>query len=182
MTVYWVRSTGSDALGAMAAVEQALAAGDTGEPPAPAVETDASTPDREQRDDYLEDNLELVRSTWPIDPSMIVASQRPGLAAALNAFQRLVRRATWWYSTPQWQQTNQFHGGVVRVIESLLNRQRQDRERIEELAMLVGSTRMNDRRIETIRMELKWLRRRIAELEAQLAAQSSQPEGRESDG
>jgi hypothetical protein len=41
-----------------------------------------------------------------------------------------VRRATWWYQLPQWQQVNQFHGVSVRVIDSLLAGLGQLRQRI----------------------------------------------------
>jgi hypothetical protein len=156
----------------MAAVEQALAAGDTGTPAvAPAAQLPAP-PDLTAGDAYLAENLAALRARWPLDPHQIVVSSRPGVGPAINGFQRLVRRATWWYTLPQWLQANQFHGAVVRLLDSLLNRQRQDRARLVELEALAGRVAILERRLDVSRIERAQLRRRIAELESRLASQT----------
>jgi len=159
MTIYWVRAESENALSAVDAVERALVEGDTGEPP---VAPRPTGPARGELEPYLQENLALLHTTWSVDPNQILWSQRPGLAAALDRFQGLARRVTLWYTLPQWLQANEFHGAVVRVIDSLLNRQRQDRELAERVPAI-------ERRLDVMRMEQRQLRRRIAMLEAQLA-------------
>jgi hypothetical protein len=169
MTIYWVRTEDESALGAIDAVDRAIAAGDIGAAPAviaPVALAGANI------DDYLAEYLDLVHAAWSVDPNQIMELHRPGLSVAANVFQRLVRRATWWYTLPQWLQANQFHGAVVRLLDSLLNRQRQDRARLVELEALAGRVAILERRLDVSRIERAQLRRRIAELESRLASQT----------
>lgn len=170
MAVYWVNSDSDDALTLMAAVERALETGDTGAPPAPGASSSAMP--AAPADVYLHDNLALARAVWPVDPHRIVLSSRPGLAAAINAFQRLVRRATWWYTLPQWLQISEFHGAVVRVLDALTEKERRLDMRIRDIEQmrLQAHVFALQQQIAVLRAERAELERRIAALEAQLPA------------
>lgn len=169
MTVYWVRTDNKSAFAALEAVERALAENDTGTP-ATALRA-AEAPDPASGDPYLRENLECMAATWAIDPHQIVVSRRPGLAAALNGFQRLVRRGSWWYTLPQWQQISEFHGALMRVTESLLEHQRRLRDQIASGALTpAGRTQALEEQVQMLRMEQLTLQNRVTELETRLAA------------
>ncbi len=135
MTIYWVNVDTQDALTLMVAVERALETGDTGTPPPPGV---AASPAASVNptDTYLHDNMAIARAVWSVDPHRIVLSSRPGLAAAINAFQRLVRRATWWYALPQWLQISEFHGAVVRTLDALIEKERRLDMRVRDIEQM----------------------------------------------
>ena len=135
MTIYWVNVDTQDALTLMAAVERALETGDTGAPPAPGVAGSPASP-ANPTDAYLHDNMAIARAVWSVDPHRIVLSSRPGLAAAINAFQRLVRRATWWYALPQWLQISEFHGAVVRTLDALIEKERRLDMRVRDIEQM----------------------------------------------
>jgi hypothetical protein len=166
MTIYWVNTESNDALDALAAIEHALATGETGTPPA------AALPESERRDSYLDDNLAYLHDRWNVDQHAIVTSSRPVLARAVHLFQRAARRATWWHSLPQWQQVSAFHGALVRVVDVLFDRQRLLALRIAELerAHLPAHLYALEQQVQALRAEQRQLRRRIAELEGRLAA------------
>ncbi len=170
MTIYWVNSDSDDALTLMAAVERALEIGDVGTPSAPGA-TSSAVP-ASSTDAYLRDNLALAHATWSVDPHRIVRSNRPGLAAAINAFQRLVRRATWWYTLPQWLQISEFHGAVVRVLDALSEKEQRLDERLRSIEQMRLQAHLFalQQQIAVLRAERVELERRIAALEAQYAA------------
>jgi hypothetical protein len=175
MTVYWVRTENDSALSAMEAVERALREGDTGTPATPAhtpAAASAGSGDPAVTDPYLTENMAALRTNWSVDPQRIVVSKRPGLAAAINGFQRLARRATWWYDAPQWQQISEFHASVVRVVDWLLAHQRQLSEQLANGGVIADRTQALEEEIYLLRMEQFALRNRIAELEARLAMRS----------
>jgi hypothetical protein len=165
MTVYWVATDSDDALEALAAVDHALATDTRGTPPAPP----AAGATHVEVDSYLDENLAAAEATWAVDPHQIVVSNRPGLAAALNAFQRLFRRATWWYTLPQWLQINEHHAAVVRALSALANHDRQSRGRITALERELTRLHAVERQAQVLRFEQAELRRRISSLEEQLA-------------
>jgi hypothetical protein len=163
MTIHWITTESDDVFAALEAVERAVTAGDHGvAPPAP-----AASGSNAEYDSYLAESLGAAHATWAIDQQAIVVSSRPGLAAAINAFQRLFRRLTWWHTLPQWQQATTFHGAVVRVIDVLLDRQRLLGIRIGQLES--ANTKAHifalEQQIQALRDEQRELRRRIAELE-----------------
>jgi hypothetical protein len=165
MATYWVHTTSDDVFEALSAVDQALQSGNQGSAPTSpeiAIAGDA--------DPYLTENVATAHTTWMVDSQAIVQSNRPGLGRAINLFQQIVRRATWWQTLPQWQQVSAFHGALVRVIDVLLDRQRLLGIRISQLE----STNMPmhvfalEQQIQALRDEQRTLRRRVAELEQRL--------------
>lgn len=167
MAIYWVNSDSDNALTLMTAVERALETGDTGTPPAPGAGSPAAPAD--PTDTYLHDNLAIARAIWSVDPHRIVQSNRPGLAAAINAFQRLVRRATWWYSLPQWLQISEFHGAVVRALDALTEKERRLDMRLRDIEQMRLQAHLFalQQQIAVLRAERTALEQRIAALEAQ---------------
>ncbi len=166
MTTYWIQTSSDDVFEVLAAVDQALQADQHGIAPTlqePVVAGAA--------DPYLIDNLAIAHATWMVDSQAIVVSSRPGLGSAINAFQQIVRRVTWWQNLPQWQQVSSFHGALVRIIDVLLDRQRLLGIRIGQLE----STNMPahvfalEQQIQALRDEQRDLRRRVAELEQRLS-------------
>lgn len=172
MAIYWVNSDSDDALTLMAAVERALETGDTGAPPAPGASSPAAP--ASPADAYLHENLAVARAIWSVDPHRIVQSNRPGLAAAINAFQRLVRRATWWYTLPQWLQISEFHGAVVRALDALTEKERRLDMRLRDIEQMRLQAHLFalQQQIAVLRAERAELERRIAALEAQHADRS----------
>jgi hypothetical protein len=180
MTVYWIRTESNSAFSAMEAVERALAEGDTGTPATstrPAESAEAAV-----GDPYLAENLAAIRAIWSIDPHRIVISRRPVLAGMINRFQRFIRRGTWWYALPQWQQISEFHGAATRVVEVLLENQRQLREQAAAAMFMftpLGRTQALEEQLQLLRMDLMGLQNRVAELEEQLTASAPQDEDEE---
>jgi len=168
MTIYWVNVDTQDALTLMAAVERALETGDTGTPPPPGV---AASPAASVNptDTYLHDNMAIARAVWSVDPHRIVLSSRPGLAAAINAFQRLVRRATWWYALPQWLQISEFHGAVVRTLDALIEKERRLDMRVRDIEQMRLQAHLF-----ALQQQIAVLRARNAELESRVAALEAQ--------
>ncbi|MCL6543487.1 MAG: hypothetical protein K6T87_23350, partial [Roseiflexus sp.] len=168
MTIYWVNVDTQDALTLMAAVERALETGDTGTPPLPGV---AASPAASVNptDTYLHDNMAIARAVWSVDPHRIVLSSRPGLAAAINAFQRLVRRATWWYTLPQWLQISEFHGAVVRALDALIEKERRLDMRVRDIEQMRLQAHLF-----ALQQQIAVLRARNAELESRVAALEAQ--------
>ncbi len=163
MTIYWVDVTGDDLPSALAAVADALARGDTGTPPAAVPQPgDAPPPDG-----YREANLAVARATWSVDQQRIVVSSRPALGAAINAFQRLARRTTWWTTLPQWLQVSAWQGAATRVLDSLANGHEQSAQRLAALERELVRVHALDRQLYVLRLEQQELRRRISELEQQ---------------
>ena len=168
MTIYWVNVDTQDALTLMAAVERALETGDTGAPPAPGVAGSPASP-ANPTDAYLHDNMAIARAAWSVDPHRIVLSSRPGLAAAINAFQRLVRRATWWYTLPQWLQISEFHGAVVRALDALIEKERRLDMRVRDIEQMRLQAHLF-----ALQQQIAVLRARNAELESRVAALEAQ--------
>jgi len=168
MTIYWVNVDTQDALTLMVAVERALETGDTGTPPPPGV---AASPAASVNptDTYLHDNMAIARAVWSVDPHRIVLSSRPGLAAAINAFQRLVRRATWWYTLPQWLQISEFHGAVVRALDALIEKERRLDIRMRDIEQMRLQAHLF-----ALQQQIAVLRARNAELESRVAALEAQ--------
>jgi hypothetical protein len=168
MTIYWVNVDTQDALTLMVAVERALETGDTGTPPPPGV---AASPAASVNptDTYLHDNMAIARAVWSVDPHRIVLSSRPGLAAAINAFQRLVRRATWWYALPQWLQISEFHGAVVRTLDALIEKERRLDMRVRDIEQMRLQAHLF-----ALQQQIAVLRARSAELESRVAALEAQ--------
>jgi hypothetical protein len=168
MTIYWVNVDTQDALTLMVAVERALETGDTGTPPPPGV---AASPAASVNptDTYLHDNMAIARAVWSVDPHRIVLSNRPGLAAAINAFQRLVRRATWWYTLPQWLQISEFHGAVVRALDALIEKERRLDIRMRDIEQMRLQAHLF-----ALQQQIAVLRARNAELESRVAALEAQ--------
>ena len=168
MTIYWVNVDTQDALTLMVAVERALETGDTGTPPPPGV---AASPAASVNptDTYLHDNMAIARAVWSVDPHRIVLSSRPGLAAAINAFQRLVRRATWWYALPQWLQISEFHGAVVRALDALIEKERRLDMRVRDIEQMRLQAHLF-----ALQQQIAVLRARNAELESRVAALEAQ--------
>lgn len=171
MTVFWINTESDNALALMEAVAHVLEQGDAGAPPPPGI---ANAPARpiDPGDAYLADNLAAARATWSVDPHRIVVSNRPGLAAAINAFQRLTRRATWWYALPQWLQISEFHGALLRALEALAEKERLLGIRVREVEQLRLPAHLFalQQQVATLRGERDRLEQRIAELEARLVA------------
>ncbi len=170
MTIYWVNTDSDNALDLMTAVERALESGATGTPPPPGMSSAPATP-TDSGDAYLAENMALARATWTVDPHRIVVSSRPGVAAAINAFQRLARRATWWYALPQWLQISEFHGAVVRALDALAEKERLLGIRVREIEQMRLPAHLFalQQQVAALRAERDLLARRVAELEARLA-------------
>lgn len=168
MTIYWVNVDTQDALTLMAAVERALETGDTGTPPPPGVSTSPATPVN-PTDAYLHDNMAIARAIWSVDPHRIVQSSRPVLATAINAFQRLIRRATWWYTLPQWLQISEFHGAVVRALDALIEKERRLDMRVRDIEQMRLQAHLF-----ALQQQIAVLRTRNAELESRIAVLEAQ--------
>jgi hypothetical protein len=121
-------------------------------------------------DPYLAENIVAAHQSWDIDPNAIVVSRRPLLAWAINRFQRLVRRGTWWYAAPQWERANTFHGAVLRVLSSLIKNQHWLGQRLEDVVggHVLARTALIEQQILALRAEQEALAARVAQLEARL--------------
>lgn len=161
MSIHWIQTTSDDVFAALDAVQRALESGDQGVPPGAAAAPSADT------DPYLVESLAALHQGWEVDQHAIVMSNRPGLASAINLFQRIVRRLTWWQSMPQWLQVNHFHGAAVRVIDVVLDRQRLQSIRIGQLesANTAAHIFALEQQIQALRDEQRELRKRLAALE-----------------
>jgi SAM-dependent methyltransferase len=141
-----------------------------------------AAPELDENDAYLEENVAGMCATWSVDPHRIVISQQPRLGGVLNAFQRIVRSATWWYALPQWSQISEFQGSVVRVTDSLLYKQRRLCEQLSRrIFMLVGWVQAFEKQIALLQTKQEVLQSRIDLLEAQVAARQRVHNDKESE-
>jgi hypothetical protein len=165
MTIHWAHTNSENAADALTAVEQALA-GATAPPTEPGA-VDPQLLALVRDDPYLAESLRALHAGWTVDPHAIVVSNRPGLSWAINRFQRLVRRATWWFALPQWLQISAFNGAVVRTSASLLKEQRRLEQRMDDVAggHVLLRTALLEQEILSLRAEVARLRERIAALE-----------------
>ena len=170
MTIHWVHTESESAADALAAVERALAG--ASEAPRQEGGVDPQLIELVRDDPYLASNLVALHETWAVDPHRIVVSSRPGLAWAINRFQRLVRRATWWYALPQWLQISEFHGAVVRTLASLVKERSRLEQELRDVSggHVLARTALLEQQILALRAEQEALRARIAELEELLRA------------
>lgn len=170
MTIVWAHAKSSDVFEALAAVEQALAQSET----APAA--DVQTEEYFMGDSYLAENVGVMRATWSIDPWRVVAGRAGALGRAFDLGQRVVRRLTWWYALPQWQQISQFNGAVVRSTDAVLARVLRLAVRIYELESAHSEPRLRsvEEQLRAARDEQQLLLRRVAELEEQVEALRAQ--------
>lgn len=168
MSIHWVHTNSENVADAMASVERALA-GESDAPAAPA-SVDPQLLALVRDDPYLAENLRALHEDWAVDPHRIVVSSRPGLAWAINRFQGLVRRATWWYALPQWLQISAFHGAVVRTIASIVKEQSRLEQELYDIAggHVLARTALLEQQLLTLRAEQEQLKRHIAELEKRL--------------
>lgn len=169
MTIHWAHTESESAADALGAVEQALAGQSAAE------DTGAADPQLMalvRHDPYLASNVDALHREWAVDPHRIVVSSRPGLAWAINRFQGLVRRATWWYALPQWLQISEFHGAVVRTIASLIKERARLEQQLQDVTggHVLARTAMLEQQILQLRAEQDALLARVAELERQLQA------------
>lgn len=133
MTIIWSRTNSKNAAASIEAVERALA---------DARKLNNLSAEDLIGDPYLKEQVQALRNEWAID----LAASQPGgggfVGGLVGKFRALVRRATWWYQLPQWQQVHQFHGSSVRVVDSLLGGMGLMRQRIlllEEKAIKLKS-------------------------------------------
>jgi hypothetical protein len=161
MSIYWIQTESDDVFAALDAVEAALTQGKIGTPP-PALPAPVG-----EADPYLLESVASAHQTWAVDQSAIVMSSISGIGTLINRFQRVVRRATWWQQSPQWQQVNTFHAAVVRIIDVVLDRQRLHTIRLGQLesANTAAHIFALEQQIQALRDEQRLLRRRISQLE-----------------
>jgi hypothetical protein len=95
----------------------------------------------------LGEQARRLKLQWNVDANAIIHSNRPGLGPAIIRFQRLVRRATWWFFEPILQPIRLFQRNAARVVDGLAQ---------------------ND---EVMAARVTQLEARVAELEHQLEAQ-----------
>jgi hypothetical protein len=169
MAIHWAHTDSENAADALAAVERALA-GDAQASPLTPAGVDPRLMEIVRADPYLAENIVAAHATWAVDQSAIVTSNRPLLAWAINRFQQLVRRATWWYGAPQWGQVSAFHGAVLRTLTSLIKGQHWLEQRLEDVAggHVLARTALLEQQILALREEQRTLQARIAELETRL--------------
>ncbi|MEF3274046.1 MAG: hypothetical protein K6356_06520 [Chloroflexus sp.] len=168
MSIYWVRFQGDSALEAMKAIAEALRQDERGEAPVetPVIQEPLPKPEPTDGDDYLQQNLQIMHTTWSIDPLRpeLPADQR--LITRLRVhLQHLIRRLTRFYVMSPWLQANEFHGAIVRIIEVLLARQEQWRREMNEYQYRLQAA---EQQILFLRNELAMARQQVAGLQQYL--------------
>lgn len=170
MTIIWSRTNSKNAAASIEAVERALA---------DARKLNDLSAEDLLGDPYLKEQVQSLRNEWAID----MAATHPGgdgaLGKLVSTFRSLVRRATWWYQLPQWQQVHQFHGTSVRVVDSLLGGMGLMRQRIlllEEKAVKLKSLEeqlgIAYERQRVLMEEVSRLRNEVQELKQQIETKS----------
>lgn len=127
-------------------------------------------------DSYLTENVQCMHESWSVDPWRVSASHVPGLGRVFMAGQQAVRKLTWWYTLPQWQQVSEFHGAVVRTTDTMLARLAEVIAKIHALEAVRSEQRLQtlEEQLRDARKEHQALLRRITELEQQVTASSAQ--------
>ena len=170
MTIIWSRTNSKDVAASIGAVERALAEAE-----------------REQRaaendllgDAYLTEQIAALRREWSVDTTTTLPGGAGALGRLMGAGRSLVRRATWWYQLPQWQQVNQFHGASVRVIDSLLAGLSQLRQRILLLEADSVKLKSLEEQLSIAYERQNHLLEELHRLQSELAALKSQVEAQQ---
>ncbi len=167
MTVQWVHTDREDAIAALDAVADALE-GRGGGAEAAQGALDPALREMLRDDPYLAQNITVAHERWAIDQGAIVASHRPGVGRLVNGFQRLVRRATWWYAAPQWESVNVFHAAVVRSLATLVKDDHVLRDKVRRLddANALGRLGAAELAVQQLQHEVRLLQRALAERDA----------------
>lgn len=169
MSIYWVQFQGDSAAEAMKAIAEALRQDEHGAAPEQAVMPAATTssPLPSDGDDYLQTNLEAMRRLWSIDPLRAeLPADRRFLSRLRVHLQHTIRRVTRWYFLLPWLQTNEFHGAVTRVIESLLARQQLLQRELDEYRYRLQAA---EQQVQLLRNELAISRQHLMEMRQQMA-------------
>ena len=129
----------------------------------------------------VDDQLRALHAQWSINPNEIIHSNRPRFGPAIVRFQRLVRRATFWYLNPILDQIVAFNAGVVRALSGLRAEQESLRDDLARFAVVASaSTSTNSSPSSAteasgsesqLAAELRDLKMRVAQLETRLAEQ-----------
>jgi hypothetical protein len=170
MAITWVHTESDNVFDALAAVERELA--QAGSAPPAALQNE----DLFMGDGYLAENVGELRTAWSVDPWRVAPGGAGLLGRAFGLGQRLVRRLTWWYTMPQWQQISAFNGAAVRSIDAILARVLRLAARLHELESAHSEPRLRalEEQLRAARDEQQRLLHRLAELEMQLAALRAQ--------
>lgn len=103
-----------------------------------------------------DERIAQLKRQWNVDLSVTVHSTRPVLGPGIIRFQRLVRKATWWYLEPIFQQVRAFQRNAAQVVDRLARDQKE---------LLLHD--------EGLERELATLRSRVEILEARLKETNS---------
>jgi hypothetical protein len=170
MSIVWFHTESNNVLDV---VEQAAHALRTANDP----QTEAVTSDPLTfHDPYLADNVQRMHADWAVDPWRIVASGATLPGKLFTFGQRAVRRLTWWYALPQWQQISEFQGATVRVTDTLVAHLLDIKAQMHTVANV-----HSEQRLRALEDQLRAAQKRIDELEAQLAGQQSVSDSAEED-
>jgi BMFP domain-containing protein YqiC len=171
MSITWFRTESNDVFEVVESAAQAM----TGAQSEPSAEPQQAAPPL--HDAYLVENVHLLHNTWSVDPWRVAASGTSLAGRAAHLAQRAVRRLTWWYTLPQWQQVSEFHGAAVRVTDTLIARVAELQAQLAAIEQRHGEQRLQavERQLIEARQERQELLKRISALEAQLAEARQQP-------
>jgi hypothetical protein len=117
-----------------------------------------------------------MRAEWSVNPWRVVASGATLPGKLFTFGQRAVRRLTWWYALPQWQQISEFQGATVRVTDTLVAHLLDIKAQMHTVANV-----HSEQRLRALEDQLRAAQKRIDELEAQLAGQQSVSDSAEED-
>lgn len=101
-----------------------------------------------------DERVAQLKRQWNVDLSVIVHSTRPVLGPWIIRFQRLVRKATWWYLEPIFQQVRAFQRNAAHAIGRLARDQKE----------LLSQDEMLERELAALRSRVEVLEARLEEM------------------
>jgi hypothetical protein len=165
MSIVWFHTESNDVL---EVVEHAAHTLHTASNP----QTEPAMPDPlTLHDPYLADNVQRMHADWSVDPWRIVASGATLPGKLFTFGQRAMRRLTWWYALPQWQQISEFQGATVRVTDTLVAHLLDLKAQVNAAANV-----HSEQRLRALEDQLRAAQKRIDDLEAQLSTQQTTTE------
>ncbi len=113
-------------------------------------------------DPYLAEQVQVMHHEWSVNPWRITPPSSSVVGQLFGTGQHIIRKLTWWYNLPQWQQISTFHGATVRTTDTLIAHLLAIKAQINQIASAHADQRLHD-----LEQQMRAAQQRLDALEQQ---------------
>ncbi len=157
MTLVWVSTASHDVRDVIEHAARVLAAAQDPHT-APVADLDPLM----ELDPYLAEQVQVMHREWSVNPWSITPSSSSVTGQLFGTGQRIIRKLTWWYNFPQWQQISTFHGATVRTTDTLLAHLLAIKAQLNQITTTHAEQRLHD-----LEQQMRAAQQRLDALEQQ---------------